>query len=155
MQLDPPSTVSLWHFFIVHHKHASIAAFLVLPQTQLFSTSAFGILSANYITLVFLQTEVTQMFGTFIQVFDFELAEEEMGNLPCFQEAVLHLCIKRVLPQQAWIIFGYSLNRQYLIAPLKNKKRGNFGQCLVTSVSAGIKHQGLLEHCFSCTGWYR
>lgn len=106
---------------------------------------------SSCLSLVFLQTEVTQLFGTFIQVF--ELAKEEMGNLPCFQEAVLHLCIKQVYPQQAWIIIWYPLNRQYLIDPLKNKKIGNLSQCLVTSISAGIKHQGLLEHCLSCTGW--
>lgn len=64
------------------------AHFLALQQIQRFSTSVFGILSANELTLVFLQTEVTQLFGTLIQVFDFELAQEEMENFLAFKKRI-------------------------------------------------------------------
>ena len=70
LQLDPTSTVTLWHLFIAHHKHAPIAPIPAFQQIQCFSTSGFGIPSANEPTRIFLQSEVTQLFGTFIQVFD-------------------------------------------------------------------------------------
>lgn len=74
-QADPTSTVTFIHIY---------SSLSLLHTSQCFSLLLVFFLQIN--VLVSLQTEVTQLSGAFLQVFDFELAQEEMETLLGFKK---------------------------------------------------------------------